>query len=105
MNRGESALSPRASRIWRIQKFSPCSKSTNVSPAPDVLANLVPRHHLAAAPGQQLQDLEGLRGKFDQVAVAAKFPGVRMELEGPETKDAHRDTHRKLIENSARING
>jgi hypothetical protein len=28
MNRGVSAESPSASRIWRMQKFSPCSKST-----------------------------------------------------------------------------
>ena len=32
MNRGASAVSPSTSRIWRMQKFSPCSKSTNVSP-------------------------------------------------------------------------
>ena len=32
MNRGASAVSPSASRICRMQKFRPCSKSTNVSP-------------------------------------------------------------------------
>ena len=32
MNCGASAVSPRTSRICRMQKFSPWSKSTNVSP-------------------------------------------------------------------------
>ena len=57
---------------------------------PHLLANLLSRHDLAASPDQRLQDLERLRGKFDEVAVAAKLCGGQMELEGPKTKDSHR---------------
>ena len=66
---------------------------------PHLLPNLLSCHDLAASPDQRLQDLERLRGKLDQVAVAAKLAGARMELEGPKTKDggAHSSkTHREL---------
>ena len=72
--------------------------------APDVIADLAARDHLAAAAREELEHLERLRRQLDQVAALAKLAGRRIQLERAKAQD-ETATHRKLIEISARLNG
>ena len=69
---------------------------------PDVLTDLAPPHHLAAAAGQEGEHLEGLRRQLDDVAVLTQLASPRIELEGSKAED-RRLAHRKLIPNSGPI--
>ena len=68
--------------------------------APDVIADLDARHDLAAAAGEEFEDLERLRRQLEHVAALPQFAGCRVQLERGEPQDrvAHSSkTHRELI--------
>jgi hypothetical protein len=71
---------------------------------PDVFPDLVAGHDFAAAPDQELEDLQRLGRQLHEVAVLAQLPRSGLQLERPEAKDVRR-AHRKLISNSGRIYG
>jgi hypothetical protein len=69
-----------------------------------VIADLDAGHDLAAAPDEELEDLERLRRQLEDLALSPQFACCRVQLE--RGKPQHRmATHRKLIENSSRVNG
>ena len=87
MKRGASAVSPNASRICRIQKFRPCSKSTNVSSHQMRSRISVARHDFSAAANQQFENPERLRRQLDAVTVSSQLAATGIKLEYVETKD------------------
>jgi len=74
----------RAARIWRTQKLSDCSKSTNVPAGHTFGLDLLAGHHLARAAGEEDQHLEGLGLEAHRRAVAPQLAAAHVQLEGPE---------------------